>query len=164
MLGNELFPVIHCVHARCLSKGLAHSISCKLPDSLSLRAHKAHGASLVQSHRGARLWAWAVRLRACSLTSPLRCRGDISPTVPEEAASSRWQAGDVQPLLVTVNFQFISVAQSCPNSLQPHGLQHARLPCPPAPGACSNSCTLSQWCHLILFKFIVYSDFIELNV
>ena len=26
------------------------------------------------------------------------------------------------------------------NSLQPHGLQHARLPCPsPAPGACSNS-------------------------
>ena len=34
------------------------------------------------------------------------------------------------------------------NSLQPQGLQHARLPCPsPAPGACSNSCPLSQWCH-----------------
>ena len=31
------------------------------------------------------------------------------------------------------------------NSLQPHGLQHARLPCPsPIPGACSNSCTQSQ--------------------
>ena len=29
------------------------------------------------------------------------------------------------------------------NSLQPHGLQHARLPCPsPTPGACSNSCPL----------------------
>ena len=29
-----------------------------------------------------------------------------------------------------------------------HGLQHARLPCPsPTPGACSNSCPLSQWCH-----------------
>ena len=27
------------------------------------------------------------------------------------------------------------------NSLQPHGLQHPRLPCPsPSPGACSNSC------------------------
>ena len=27
------------------------------------------------------------------------------------------------------------------NSLQPHGLQHTRLPCPsPTPGACSNSC------------------------
>ena len=29
------------------------------------------------------------------------------------------------------------------NSLQPHGLQHTRLPCPsPSPGACSNSCRL----------------------
>ena len=35
-----------------------------------------------------------------------------------------------------------------PNSLWPHGLQHARLLCPsPSPGACSNSCPLSQWCH-----------------
>ena len=34
------------------------------------------------------------------------------------------------------------------DSLQPHELQHARLPCPlPTPGACSNSCPLSQWCH-----------------
>ena len=34
------------------------------------------------------------------------------------------------------------------DSLQPHELQHARLPCPsPTPGACSNSCSLSQWCH-----------------
>ena len=34
------------------------------------------------------------------------------------------------------------------NSSQPHGLLHARLPCPsPAPGACSNSCSSSQWCH-----------------
>ena len=33
-------------------------------------------------------------------------------------------------------------------SMQPHGLQHARLPCPsPTPRACSNSCPLSQWCH-----------------
>ena len=34
------------------------------------------------------------------------------------------------------------------NSLWPHGLQHARLPCPlPSPGACLNSCPLNQWCH-----------------
>ena len=33
-------------------------------------------------------------------------------------------------------------------SLRPHGLQHARLPCPsPTPRAYSNSCPLSQWCH-----------------
>ena len=40
-----------------------------------------------------------------------------------------------------------SVAQSCP-TLWPHGLQHAGFPCPSlSPGACSNSCPLSQWCH-----------------
>ena len=34
------------------------------------------------------------------------------------------------------------------NSLQPHGLQHASLPCPsPTPRTCPNSCWLSQWCH-----------------
>ena len=31
-------------------------------------------------------------------------------------------------------------------TLQPHGAQHARLPCPSlSPGVCSNSCPLSQW-------------------
>ena len=35
--------------------------------------------------------------------------------------------------------------------LLPHGLQHARLPCPSlSPGVCSNSCPLSQWCYLII--------------
>ena len=33
-------------------------------------------------------------------------------------------------------------------SLQPHGLQHSRLPCwSLTPRACSISCLLSQWCH-----------------
>ena len=34
------------------------------------------------------------------------------------------------------------------DSLRPHKLQHARLPCPsPSPRACSNSCPSSRWCH-----------------
>ena len=34
------------------------------------------------------------------------------------------------------------------DSLWPHGLQHARLPCSsPSPEACSNSCLLSWWYH-----------------
>ena len=50
------------------------------------------------------------------------------------------------------------------NSLWPHGLQPARLPCPsPTPGACSNSCPLSWWwlpsnrlilCHTLLLPSI----------
>ena len=35
-----------------------------------------------------------------------------------------------------------------PNSLWPHGLQHARLPCPLlSSGVCSNSCPLSRRCY-----------------
>ena len=34
------------------------------------------------------------------------------------------------------------------DSLQPHGLQHTRPPCPsPTPRVYSNSCPLSWWCH-----------------
>ena len=34
------------------------------------------------------------------------------------------------------------------DSLQPHGLQHVRPPCPSlSPTAYSNSCPSSQWCH-----------------
>ena len=34
------------------------------------------------------------------------------------------------------------------DSLQPHGLQHARLPCPSTtPGVYSNSCPSRWWCH-----------------
>ena len=37
------------------------------------------------------------------------------------------------------------------NSLQPHGLQHARVPCLSlSPGVCANSCPLSCWCYLTI--------------
>ena len=44
------------------------------------------------------------------------------------------------------------------NSLQPHGLQNARLLCPSLSSAvCSNSCSLSWWCHPTLSSFVVPS-------
>ena len=39
------------------------------------------------------------------------------------------------------------------DSLWPHELQHARPPCSSSsPGVHSNSCPLSWWCHLILYR------------
>ena len=50
-----------------------------------------------------------------------------------------------------------SVAQWCPTLWDPHGLQHARPPCPsPSPGACSNSYTLSQWCHPTISSSVIH--------
>ena len=43
-----------------------------------------------------------------------------------------------------------------PNSWWPHGLQHARLPCPSStPRIYSNSCQLSQWCHPTISSSVV---------
>ena len=42
------------------------------------------------------------------------------------------------------------------DSLQPHGLQHARPPCPsPSPGVCSNSCPLNWWCHPTISSSVI---------
>ena len=52
-----------------------------------------------------------------------------------------------------------SVQFSCSvvsNSLQHHGLQHPKPPCPsPTPGAYSNSCPLSWWCHPTISSSVV---------
>ena len=50
----------------------------------------------------------------------------------------------------------ISSVSAVSNSLLPHGLQHARLPCPsPTPGACSNSYPLNWWCHPTISSYVV---------
>ena len=60
---------------------------------------------------------------------------------------------------VTLNFselvfQFSHSVVS--DSLWPPGLQHDRLPCPsPTPGAYSNSCPSSQWCHPTISSSVV---------
>ena len=54
---------------------------------------------------------------------------------------------------------YSSVQFSCSvmsNSLGPHGLQHAKLPCPsPTPIAYSNSCPLRLWCHSVISSSVV---------
>ena len=59
-----------------------------------------------------------------------------------------------------------SVQISCSvmsDSLRLHGLQHARPPCPsPTPGAYSNSCPLSRWCHpTISSSFVPFSSHLQ---
>ena len=60
-------------------------------------------------------------------------------------------------------FQFQFSCSVVSNSLWPHGLQHARLPCPsPTPRAYSNSCPSSWWCHpTISFSVIPFSSCLQ---
>ena len=51
-------------------------------------------------------------------------------------------------IVLTIVVVHCSVTKVVSDSLQPHGLKHTRLPCPSlSPRVCSNSCSLSQWCH-----------------
>ena len=83
------------------------------------------------------------------------CRGDQVYTKGcDRLLSCRYCYSSI-PLENTLETNFalchISVQFSCSvvsDYLQPHGLQHARPPCPsPTPWVNSHSCPLSQWCH-----------------
>ena len=51
-----------------------------------------------------------------------------------------------------------SIAHSCP-TLQPHGLQHSRLPCSsPTPRACSNSLPSGWWSHPTISSSVIPSS------
>ena len=57
-------------------------------------------------------------------------------------------------IVYVTSVQFSCTAVS--NSLQPHGLQHPRPPCPsPTPRLYSNSCPSSQWCHPTISSSVV---------
>ena len=77
------------------------------------------------------------------------------------SSSHLWNVGSGASLSswACCSFHFSSVQFShlvVSSSFRPHGLQHARPPCPsPTPGVCSNSCPLSQWCHPTISSSIV---------
>ena len=61
--------------------------------------------------------------------------------------------------IATLSFDYCSVQfnhSSVSNSLQPHGLQHTRPPCPsPTPRVYPNSCPLSWWCHSTISSSVI---------
>ena len=74
--------------------------------------------------------------------------------------SSHFFSSSIRLLVETETFIVFSSVQFSDSvvsdSLQPHGLQHARPPCPSAtPGVYSNSCPLSQWCHPTISSSVV---------
>ena len=66
-----------------------------------------------------------------------------------------WCLDGRQPIKINFICQFSCWVMS--DSLWLHGLQHARVPCPtPTPGAYSNSCSLSQWCHPTISSSVLH--------
>ena len=64
----------------------------------------------------------------------------------QNSGSQRWSLDPQHYLKLIQSVQFSCSVTS--DSLQLHGLQHARIPClSPTPRTCSNPCPLSRWCH-----------------
>ena len=59
--------------------------------------------------------------------------------------------------LFCANISWVQFSRSVmSNSLRPHGLQHARLPCPSlSPCVCLSSYPLSWWCHPTISSSVV---------
>ena len=71
-----------------------------------------------------------------------------------------WEVRKFIFLFFTFSVQFSRLVMS--DFLWPHGLQHARPPCPlPIPRPYSNSCPLSQWCHPTSHPVISFSSCLQ---
>ena len=73
---------------------------------------------------------------------------------------AHWSKQVLYFILLILNWFIIQFSQFShsviSDYLRTHGLQHARPPCPSAtPGAYSNGCPLSQWCHPIISSSVV---------
>ena len=84
------------------------------------------------------------------------CRALLQGTFPTQELNQgllhcRFFPGELprKPFISVISL----VTQLC---LTLHGLQHTRLPClSPTPGACSNSCPLSRWCHPTISSSVI---------
>ena len=88
------------------------------------------------------------KIKYCYKKQALRLTG-LGTTRPGRTSIVRNREGLGWVLMVV---QLLSRVWLC----DPHGLKHIRLPCPsPSPGACSNSCPLSQWCHPTISSSVI---------
>ena len=86
----------------------------------------------------------------CSLLSRIPAIGPDLPALPVSPSSVYSQHITWRDASVQFSRSVVS------DSLWPHGLQHARLPCPsPTPGAYSNSCPSSWWYHPTISSSVV---------
>ena len=89
------------------------------------------------------------------ITTEIICTVWMFPSYAYSSPSLLDMSSKHRPQSVS-SVQFSSSVVS--DSLQQHGLQHARLPCPsPTHRAYSNSCSLSHWCHPTISSSVILS-------
>ena len=109
---------------------------------------------------------WTVFQRSYSPASNVRARVLVSP-YPCQDLSIFLIIAILVVMKWCLHCGFDSVQFGCSvmsDSFWPHGLQHPRLPCPSRnPGACSNSCPSSWWCHPTILSSVIPSPAFNLS-
>ena len=139
----------------------------EMPGALLTWVHASYSSTHRCSLFGASVVTWPVLV-------VLRIVRRVSATIIRELwkgkvyyshvlEGTRYMVGDTMMFWMKER-EFTSVHSVVSNSLWPHGLQHARLPCPsPDPRAHSNSCPLSRWCRpTISFSVVPFSFCLQL--
>ena len=112
-------------------------MGCKAAEAIcNINSHLAQELLMnIQCSGGSR--SFAKEMRALKMESLMTSHWTLIMTIWEPSSKL---------ILLFSSVQFSHSVMS--NSLWPHGLQHARPPCPsPIPGVYPNSCPLSWWCH-----------------
>ena len=81
---------------------------------------------------------------------------DNRPVVTKDGRGKDWEF-EISRCKLVYQFNSVHFSRSVvSDSLRPHGLEHARPPCPlPTPRIDSNSCALSRWCHPTISSSVV---------
>ena len=100
--------------------------------------------------------------RTCCPHQPPDHAPGLSFSVTQNLSCCRYSVSLTPPHFFTApssnsnNHMFQFSCSVLSDSLQPHGLQHTRLPCPsPTPGACLNSCPSHQWYHPAISSSVI---------
>ena len=98
---------------------------------------------------------WVSRAHASGPPSARGCPQAFGWTWRVDPRSTHFETKNIRRLCLLFQFtSFQSLSRVWP--FKTHGQQHVRPPCPlPTPGACSNSCPLSQWCHPTISSSVV---------
>ena len=130
-------------------------------DLLDLLAVQGTLKSLLQHHSSKASTLWSSAFFIVQLSHPYMTTG-------KTIALTRWTfVGKVMSLLFNMLSRLVITflprskvsewsRSVVSDSLQPHGPQHTRPPCPsPTPKVYSNSCPLSRWCHPTISSSVI---------
>ena len=144
------------VHQSCLT--LCNPMDCSPWNSLGQNTGVG-SFSLLQGIFPTRVWTQVSHIAGGFFTSWATREAELGPPESARLTGSCWRTSCSTS--EKIHFSSLRFSHSVmSNSLQPHGLQHARPPYPsPTPRVCSNSCPLCRWCHPAISSSVVAFSF-----